>query len=192
MDELVAVARDGDRDAFDEIVRRTHRQVYTLALRLTGNQEDASDVVQDVYVRAFRGLRRFRGDAAIGTWLYRITANCSSTHLRRRARDRHDELEIEANVADPRPDADPVLRAEASLARSDLEAAIRRLPARLRAVVVLRDVHDFSHNEIAEELGITESAAKVRLHRGRKKLRAALGMIGGERIPDSEEQAHAG
>src|SRR4051795_8948508 len=90
--DLVAAAREGDRSAFEELVRLTYADTYTLAYRLTGNEEDARDVVQDSYLRAYRGIRRFRGDAQFTTWLYRITANCASTHLGRRNRHRHDEL----------------------------------------------------------------------------------------------------
>ena len=79
--DLVAAARDGDRSAFEELVRLTYADTYTLAYRLTGNEEDARDVVQDAYLRAFKGLRKFRGDAQFTTWLYRITANCASTAI---------------------------------------------------------------------------------------------------------------
>ena len=192
MDDLVAAARDGDRAAFDEIVRRTYRDVYTLAVRLMGDREDASDVAQDVYIRAFRGLRRFRGDAAIGTWLYRITSNCASTSMRRRARHRHEPLDAELTVVDGRPESDPVLGAEATLARDEVETAVAELPARLRAVLVLRDVYDFSHREIAEQLGITESAAKVRLHRARKRLRAVFGMTASDEATDENGSIRAG
>src|SRR6266487_1050269 len=93
--DLVAAARDGDRLAFEELVRATYADMYTLAYRLTGNEEDARDVVQDAYLRAYRGLKRFRGDAQFSTWLYRITANCAATTIQRRARARHDELDDE-------------------------------------------------------------------------------------------------
>ena len=96
--ELVAAAKHGDRDAFDELVRVTYADTYTLAYRLTGNEEDARDVVQEAYLRAFRGLRRFRGDAQFSTWMYRITANCAATQLGKRARHRHDELDDRAPV----------------------------------------------------------------------------------------------
>mgnify|MGYP002075145279 CR=1 FL=1 len=79
--ELVAAAQEGDRAAFDELVRRTYADTYTLAYRLCGDEEDARDVVQEAYLRAYRGLRRFRGDAQFSTWMYRITANCASTFL---------------------------------------------------------------------------------------------------------------
>ena len=78
---LVERAADGEREAFDELVRLTHRDAFGLALRLTGNEEDARDVVQDAYLRAYRSIGKFRGDARFSTWLYRIVANTSSTHL---------------------------------------------------------------------------------------------------------------
>ncbi|MGH9209110.1 MAG: RNA polymerase sigma factor [Acidimicrobiales bacterium] len=171
---LIAAAQAGDREAFEGLVRLTHADTYTLALRLTGNEEDARDVAQEAYLRAYRGLRRFRGDAQFSTWLYRITANCAATHLGRRARHRHDVLDDTVQLADPRTDHDPQLRADASDLRHRLLDALDDLPPRLRAVVVLRDVYDLSHEDIAAELGISESAAKVRLHRARHKLRAQL------------------
>jgi RNA polymerase sigma-70 factor, ECF subfamily len=169
--ELVAIAKDGDREAFDELVRVTYAETYTLALRLTGDEEDARDVVQEAYLRAFRGMRQFRGDAQFSTWLYRITANCAATHLGRRRRHQHDELDDETPLIDTRPEIDPQARAEASATRDQLEAALAELPPRLRAVVVLRDIYDLPHESIAAELGISATAAKVRLHRARRRLR---------------------
>jgi RNA polymerase sigma-70 factor (ECF subfamily) len=188
--ELVAAARNGDHQAFEELVRVTYADTYTLAHRLTGDEEDARDVVQESYLRAFRGLKRFRGDAQFTTWLYRITANCASTHLGRRARHRHDELVDDAPYADLDPTHDPQARTEANSTRDRLTIALRELPPRLRAVVVLRDVYDLSHEAIAAELGISESAAKVRLHRARKKLREHLFPLRGEAGHD-ERAAHA-
>ncbi|MFI5042432.1 MAG: RNA polymerase sigma factor [Acidimicrobiales bacterium] len=183
--ELVAAARGGDREAFDAVVRATYADTYALALRLTANEEDASDVVQEAYLRAYRGLKRFRGDASFTTWLYRITANCASTQLGKRNRHRHEDLdEASVDVRDERPDIDPEARAEAEALRGRVSAALDALPPRLRAVVVLRDVYDLSHEAIAAELGITEAAAKVRLHRARLRLRAQLFPTRGERGED--------
>lgn len=131
-------------------------------------------MVQDAYVRAYRAIRRFRGDSSFSTWMYRITSNCASTHLSRRSRQRTEELSDEVAIVDLRPEQDPSLRAEAAVLRHHIDRAIRALPERLRQVVVLRDLHDLSHSEIAAELGITTSAAKVRLHRARQRLRAVL------------------
>ena len=93
LDRLVAAARAGDRPAFDELVRRTYVDTYTLALRLTAHEEDARDVVQETYLRAWKGLKGFRGDAQFTTWLYRITANTAYTTVKRRRRHRADALD---------------------------------------------------------------------------------------------------
>ena len=172
--DLVASAQGGDRDAFEELVRRTHSATYTLALRLTTNAEDAHDVTQETYLRAYRGLKNFRGDAQVTTWLYRIAANCSSTFLTTRSRHRHDELTDSTEPVDTSPEADVESMVDGADLRARLDAALSQLPPRLRAVVVLRDVYDLPHDAIANELGITVSAAKVRLHRARHKLRSSL------------------
>lgn len=171
---LVTAARDGDREAFDELVKATYAESYTLALRLTGNEEDARDVVQEAYIRAFRGLQRFRGDAQFSTWMYRITANCANTHLGRRNKHRHEDLDDHEGVVDERPTSDPQAQADASALRDRLSIALEALPPKLRQVVVLRDIYDLPHEAIAAELGISETAAKVRLHRARKRLREDL------------------
>lgn len=185
---LVARARSGDQEAFEELVRDTYDETYTLAYRLTGDEEDARDVVQESYLRAYRGLKRFRGDAQFTTWLYRITANCANTYLGKRGRRRTDELSDDLQLADTSPDTDPAARADATLLRDRLEIALEQLPPKLRAVVVLRDVYDLPHEAIAAELGISESAAKVRLHRARRKLRETMF---GNREDQSEEIADA-
>ena len=172
--EFVDAARDGDRAAFDELVRRTYVETYTLALRLTGHEEDARDVVQEAYLRAWKGLRRFRGDAQFSTWLYRITANAAYTSVNRRRRHRTVGLDEVADTVDTRPEASPELVAESGAGLDDLASALNRLPDGLREVVVLKDIYDLSHEAIAHETGISVAAAKVRLHRGRKRLRDLL------------------
>lgn len=171
MAALVARAQAGDDAAFEDLVTATHVETYTLARRLTGNEEDARDVVQDAYLRAYRSIGRFRGEARFSTWMYRITANCASTHVGRRRRHRHDELVDDLVVVDTDPDLDPEARADLSDLRDRVAVAVDGLAPKLRAVVVLRDVYDLPHEAIAAELGISESAAKVRLHRARRKLK---------------------
>jgi RNA polymerase sigma-70 factor (ECF subfamily) len=183
--ELVTAAKAGDRAAFDELVKATYAQTYTLALRLTHNEEDARDVVQDAYLRAYKGLKKFREDAQFSTWLYRITANCAATYLSKSNRHRHEDIDDQSQLFDDRPEIDPEAQADASILRDRVSGALSHLPPRLRAVVVLRDVYDLPHDEIAQELGITEAAAKVRLHRARKQLRERLFPMRGE------EEAHA-
>jgi len=195
LDTHLEAARRGDRGAFDELVRRTYRETYRLALRLTADEEDARDVVQDAYLRAYRGLRKFRGDARFTTWLYRITANCAANHTGRRARHRHDPLDEREPLEDLQPSANPERSAELGALRRDLDRAIAELPPRLRAVVVLRDVYDLPHEAIAAELGISESAAKVRLHRARLRLRDRLLPLTGRNadavVPDALPAADA-
>jgi RNA polymerase sigma-70 factor (ECF subfamily) len=144
-------------------------------MRLTAHEEDARDVVQETYLRAWRGLGSFRGDAQFTTWLYRITANTAYTSVKRRRRHRADALD--AMIHDPvevRLDAQPEESAQQSAMLDRLSVALDQLPPKLRVLVVLKDVYGLSHEEIADELGISVSAAKVRLHRGRKKLRDLL------------------
>jgi len=173
-EDLVAAARGGDQGAFEEIVRRTYVDTFTLARRLTGNEEDAADVTQETYVRAWKGIRRFRGDARLSTWLYRVTANAAWSHRERRSRTRTESLDDAAEPVDAHPAHQPerVVESAGELAR--LSAALDLLPPKLRSVVVLKDVYDLPHEAIADELGISVAAAKVRLHRGRKRLRELL------------------
>lgn len=180
MRALVDAARAGDRTALDDLVRETYGGTYTLAYRLTGNEDDARDVVQDAYLRAYKGLRRFRGDAQFTTWLYRITANCSANLLAKRAKHRTETLADDEPVIDLRPEIDPEQRLAASDDRDRIAAALAQLPWRLRQVIVLRDIYDLAHGAIAKELGITEAAAKVRLHRARRRLRDLLAAEGTE------------
>jgi RNA polymerase sigma-70 factor (ECF subfamily) len=171
---LVDAARDGDRDAFDELVRRTYVDAYTLAVRLTSDEEDARDVVQEAYLRAWRGLHRFRGDAQFSTWLYRITANAAFTHVQKRRRQRTTTLDDVEEPIDLAFESSPEQVAESSAGLRDLADALNRLPDGMRHVVVLKDVYGLSHEDIASETGISVAAAKVRLHRGRKRLRDLL------------------
>jgi RNA polymerase sigma-70 factor (ECF subfamily) len=148
-------------------------------------------VVQDAYLRAYRGLRRFRGDARFSTWMYRITANCAATHLARRSRTSHEDLDDELPAMDVCPDHDPELWAVTGTERDRIARAVAELPPRLRAVVVLRDIYDLPHESIAAELGISESAAKVRLHRARRRLRECLFPLRGEEPLSEGSDAHA-
>jgi len=172
--ELIAAAKAGDRSAFDELVRRTYMDTYSMALRLTANEEDARDVVQEVYLRAWKGIGTFRGDARVSTWLYRITANTASTHIQKRRKHRTEPYAEHHDVVDLRTDLHPEGAAESASTLNRVEAALSSLSPKLRAIAVMKDVYGLSHEEIAAELGISVAATKVRLHRARRKLRAEL------------------
>jgi len=174
LERLVFAAKGGDRPAFDELVRRTYVDTYTLALRLTAHEEDARDVVQEAYLRAWKGLDGFRGDAQFSTWMYRITANAAYSSVRRKKRTRMESLDIVDDVIELHPDSQPEEAAETQALLAKLSGALEQLPPKLRVLVVLKDVYGLSHDEIAQELGISVAAAKVRLHRGRRRLRDLL------------------
>jgi RNA polymerase sigma-70 factor, ECF subfamily len=167
--ELLEAARRREPGAFEELVERTHRRVYTLAYRLVGDRHEAEDVAQEAYLRAYRALPGFRGEARFETWLHRITANTAMNHLRRRGRFGDvlaEDDERVVRVEEPsRAALDDVVE------RDEIERALGTLPAGQRAVVLLKDVYGFTCAEIGEQIGISEGAVKVRLHRARRRLK---------------------
>jgi RNA polymerase sigma-70 factor (ECF subfamily) len=171
--DLVERARNGDREAFGELVRLHQHEVYTLAVRLVRDRDQALDVSQDAFVRAWRAMPNFRGDAKFSTWLHRITVNTAWTHRAKRNRVRIDPLD-DLHVEPVSPSIDPIRAGESASASPQIEKALLSLTDSIRSVVVLKDVYDWTHAEIAQHLDISVTAAKVRLHRGRKDLRLAL------------------
>lgn len=170
---LLLRAQSGDRTAFSDLVRIHQDEVYTLALRLTADREVAADVTQEAFVRAWRALPKFRRDAKFSTWLHRIVVNAAWTQ--RRKQSKHRTHPIDESFTEPISEAiSPERAAESVAVQERLRAALQDLSLSIRTVVVLKDVYGWSHGEIAEHLGITVAAAKVRLHRGRKQLRAQL------------------
>jgi RNA polymerase sigma-70 factor (ECF subfamily) len=171
---LVAAFRDGRREAFDLIVVRHRRNVFQVCYRFVNHHEDAADLAQDVFVRAFRGLRNFKGDASLGTWLYRVAVN---TCLNRLSVKKPATAPLEAAVhVDTRATSplDAVLRSERA---EVLRHAIDRLPPKQRATLVLRVYQDCSHEEIAAALGTTVGAAKANLFHALGNLRRMLNAL---------------
>jgi len=168
--------------AFEELVELTGRQVYTLAYRLVGDRHEAEDVAQEAYLRVYRSLRSFRGDSRFETWLHRIVANTALNHMRSKSRfgDLTDEPDRILHLAESEPDAAAL---EDVPQRDELAAALSHLPHAQRVAVVLKDVYGFTAGEIAERLGTSEGAIKLRLHRGRRNLK--------ELIHGSREAEHA-
>ncbi len=186
LDSYLELAQQGDNECFGELVKMTYKENLSLALKLVGNLEDASDVLQEAYLRAFRSLRRFRGEASFQTWMYRIVSNCASTHLadlRKKLRERPLSETSDIDRSDVE-EKDSLMHWVA--VRFDIEAELKRLPSKLRSVVVLRDVYGFAHQEIAEKLGISEATAKVRLHRARKRLAQALSWLGSDEAGEAD------
>ncbi|MEE9297511.1 MAG: sigma-70 family RNA polymerase sigma factor [Acidimicrobiia bacterium] len=171
--ELIERAKEGDSEAFGELVWRYRDTVYTLAVRLVG-PDLAADVAQEALIRAWRAMPRFRGEAALGTWLHRITVNTAWTMRKRAARHETQRLDDAAYDLAVDQATGPEKAGEMLEVRARLKAAIEQLSPGQRAVLVLRDVYGWSHTEVARELGITHTTAKVRLHRARKRVRSLL------------------
>ncbi len=168
---LVAAAVAGDRPAFDVLVRRHQRTVYGVCYRFAGDHADASDLAQDAFVRAYRGLARFKGDAAFSTWLYRIAVNVclSRAAAKTPAFDPIEPLEL-ADVRSDRPD-DQLRRAQDA---ARVKAAIARLPEKQRMTVILRVYHELPHEAIARTLGSTVGTVKANFFHALQNLRKLL------------------
>jgi RNA polymerase sigma-70 factor, ECF subfamily len=176
---VVARARDGDRDAFRALVDLHSRYIYSLAHRMTGNAEDAEDVVQEAWLKAHKQLARFEARADFRTWLHRITVNCSIDLIRsrRHREDAHDPADLEQGPLSERgADTQPTPeRVAASVQISDrVQQALGLLTALERAAFTLRHVEGMSIEEVGEKLGMKTSATKHSIFRAVRKMRTAL------------------
>ncbi|MFQ5679143.1 MAG: RNA polymerase sigma factor [Gemmatimonadota bacterium] len=164
---LVERAKAGDRFAMGRLYEVHARRVYTVVRRLAGDDHLAEDLAQDAWVRAFEKLHLFRGEAAFGTWMYRLATNVALNRLRRQGR----RTEVEG-TAEPRPGlAHPD---EALVNRRALALALDRLPPGYRRVLVLHDVEGWTHEEIASALKVTAGTSKSQLHKARARMREML------------------
>jgi RNA polymerase sigma-70 factor, ECF subfamily len=159
--------------SWDEIAERYGPTVYTMAFRLTGDRDEARDLAQDVFVRVYRNLDRYRPGTFEG-WLYRITKNLFLDRVRRRTRLRLEPLPEEEWRQPSEPTPGPAERIEAGILRGDLERALDALPATFRTAVVLCDVQGLTYEEIAAATGWPIGTVRSRIHRGRKLLRRHL------------------
>lgn len=179
-EELVRRAQAGNGEAFEELVRRYERKVYNIAYRLMGNERDASEVLQDTFLRAYRFLPKFQFKSSFFTWLYRIATNVSLTRLRRREKVQLVSLDEPADsdggtpldLPDYRYNPEKLMQQREL--REALHEAVEKLPPEYRSVVVLRDLEGLSNEEASKVLNLTVAAVKSRLHRGRLELRKAL------------------
>ena len=182
--DLVARCRSGDQQAFRTLVDRHGRGAFQLARRLVGGDEDAEDVVQEAFLKAYRSLDRFRGGSAFYTWFYRIVYNVSIDRIRklRRVRTvdyddtigRGEDAGGGADLLPPRLDSDPARVQARRELKDQMEAALEQLSEDHRAVIVLREVRGLSYAEIAEVVGCPKGTVMSRLHHARKKMQALL------------------
>jgi RNA polymerase sigma-70 factor (ECF subfamily) len=184
---LVERCRQGDLAAFESIYRTHAGRLYSVACRLLGNPADAEDMLQDIFLAAHRKLDTFRGDSALGTWLYRLAMNLCLDYLRSRAARTGrltGALEDEPGLSD----TGSRRLAEQAVTRMDLERALAQLPEGCRTAFVLHDIEGLEHREIAEVLGVAEGTSKSQVHKARLRLRALLGSEagGGRARPESQ------
>jgi len=181
-DVLVAEARAGNTESFTTLINQYDRHIYRLALNITGNQEDAEDVLQDSFLKAYSNLSQFKGGSRFYTWLVRIAVNEALMKLRKRRGASWVSLDEPAEMDDrsliPREVEDWTENPERSYARSELRdilsQAIEKLEPQFRTVFVLRDIEEFSTDETAKMLSLSVPAVKSRLLRARLKLREQL------------------
>ena len=168
--DLIARCQEGDVEAFEILYRQHAARLYTLACRMAGSPEDGEDLLQEIFLQAHRKLGSFKGDSAIGTWLYRLALN----HCLDYVRSRQAKMSKVTETLDADASFQPTARRETPIARIDLERAIARLPEGCREAFVLHDVEGFDHQEVGRRLGIAEGTSKSQVFKARMKLRSML------------------
>ncbi|UCH97893.1 MAG: RNA polymerase sigma factor [Candidatus Aminicenantes bacterium] len=177
--DIYLVKRVGSSEAevFAEIVRENKKKIFYLAFDLTGSPQDAEDLSQEVFLKAFRALKTFKGEASIGSWLYRITLNTFLDRKRKlsfQAERDQQSLEEEMKIADLAEPANPENYAESQQIKKHIEAALTQLSPRERAVFVMRHYQDMPGKEVGKLLNISEGTVKSLLFRAIKKLQKQL------------------
>ena len=190
-ESLLQRAKNGDQAAFGELVTLYEKKVYALALRMCKHPEDAAEASQEAFLAAWQGLKFFRGEASFSTWLYRLTSNACVDLLRKEQRHRAaagpslDDEEVYLDVADSAPSPHDI--AEKGELKEQIEAGLRALSPEHREVLVLREMHQLSYDEIAETLSLDSGTVKSRISRGRKQLRNFLLKSGNFSPPGSSK-----
>jgi RNA polymerase sigma-70 factor (ECF subfamily) len=168
--ELVTRCQAGDTDAFESLYRQHAARIYSLACRMAGSPDDGEDLLQEIFLQAYRKLGSFKGDAALGTWLYRLALN----HCLDYVRSRQAKMNKLTETLDAETSLEPLARRDTPIARMDLERALERLPDGCREAFVLHDVEGFDHKEVGNVLGIAEGTSKSQVFKARARLRSLL------------------
>lgn len=174
--ELVKRSINGDEDAFGRLVEKYKSRVFNMALSITRNPENADDIAQETFIRAYFGLPRFKHKSTFGTWLYRITINLIKDHLRKK--ERMPKLSIEEVKENPFDQEDEVIKREDEKKQDErrvfVHRFIRTLPEKYQVILTMRDIHEFSYGEIAKILRLSPGTVDSRLHRARRMLRKKI------------------
>lgn len=182
--ELISRIASGDKFAFEELVLLHQQKIYSLCLRMSGNEDDAYDLAQDTFIKAYKSISSFKMESSISTWLYRIASNTCIDFLRRKKKRFKIVIEIddesEAFSEIPDTSLSPQKLLEKKELREAIAEALLKLSPQHRQIVILRDINELTYTEIAEILELGEGTVKSRLSRAREQLRRALGnIIGG-------------
>lgn len=185
--DIIEKVKNGDDQAFEELVVRYQNKIYNLALRMTGNADDAFDMTQEAFVRAWRGLETFQFESSFSTWLYRLASNLCIDFLRSQKRRRtvplvfeEDGEEKQYDLPDPHPEPEAVVLAAEE--QRVLEQALNELEPEYRQIITMRVIDDLSYTQIAQILGVKEGTVKSRLSRARERLRKKVLQIGNKSI----------
>lgn len=177
-EELVARSMDGDADSFNQLIKRWERPIYALAYRTLGREDDARDVCQETFLRAFRAIKGFKGEAKFSSWLYRIALNLCRDWMRRQRRTPTVQAPEDVDIADLAAERGPSESIETLVGRRQLgravAAAMARLPEEQRTAIVLKEYHGLTFQEIAEMQGVPLSTVKTRLYQGLSVVRRQL------------------
>ena len=160
----------GHAEAFEALYRDHAARIYALASRMAGSPDEGEDLLQEIFLQAFRKLGSFKGESAIGTWLYRLALN----HCLDFVRSKQAKMGKVTDTLDAETSIEPSARRDTPIARIDLERAMERLPPGCREAFVLHDIEGFDHKEVGEMLGIAEGTSKSQVFKARMKLRAML------------------
>ena len=200
-EQILSIIRevlDGDANAFEDIVREYERNVYNIALRMSGDREDALDISQESFLKAYHSLRSFRGDSKFSVWLYRIVSNTCLDFLRERKRRAEvplvrgdDEGEAEQTEI-PDESLAPEALLERKLTREAVRRALLSLPEDQRKILLLREIQGFSYEEIGKILSLESGTVKSRIFRARRKLCEFLSEDGNISLPSSSTKTRGG
>lgn len=179
--QLIKKAKAGDIDSFEILISQSKSKAFNIAMRYLNNQEDAMDAVQESYIKVFKGLNSFRENSSFDTWVYRIIINTCNDFVRKNAKHKEDtniyyddgeQIEELANMVDNNSQPENILIRHESV--KFLLSCLGKLPGDQKEVIILRDLQNFSYDEIAEMLECSEGTVKSRIHRGRNALRLML------------------